>query len=42
MSEHSMMTYAKAALVAVIVVYVANRTAMGIKYLGPKAIAPQA
>lgn len=31
-------TYVKAAVVALIVVFVANRTAMGIKYLGPKAL----
>lgn len=39
---HTMGSYAKAALVAVIVVFIANRTQMGIKFLGPKALAPAA
>lgn len=39
---HTMGSYAKAAVVALVIVFIANRTAMGLKYLGPKALAPAA
>ena len=35
-----MHTYVKAAIVSIIVVYLANRVDMTAKYLGPKALHP--
>lgn len=34
-----MHVYAKAAVVALVIVFIANRTAMGSKFLGPKQLA---
>lgn len=39
---HAMGTYAKAAIVAVVVVFIANRTQFGLKLMGPKMLAPSA